>query len=91
MQRAAAHAARRAGLSLRIVDVDADPHAAARYGTEVPVLLIPGGGVLRGTPASADIAAAFRHAGTGPTAFGRIKTSLAALFSSRTQGRGVRS
>lgn len=97
MQRAAAHAAGRTGLALRIVDVDADPDAAARYGTEVPVLLIPGGGVLRGTTSSADIAAAFRQAraadrpaGTGFAAFGRIKAGLAAFFSGRHPGRGVR-
>jgi len=98
MQRAATHAARRAGISLRIVDVDADREAAERYGTEVPVLLVPGGGVLRGMPASADIAAAFRdaaagapRAGTGFAILHRIKTGLSAAFARRHQGRGVRS
>jgi hypothetical protein len=98
MQRAAAHAARRSGITLRIVDVDANRDAGQRYGTQVPVLLLPGGGVLRGMPASAAIAAAFRIAAPDTRGAGvrfplleRIKGSLGALFSGRTQGRGVRS
>ncbi len=98
MQRAAAHAARRAGISLRVVDVDADREAADRYGTEVPVLLLPGGGVLRGRATSAEIAAAFRdaapgapRAGMGSTVLDRIRAGLAAIFSGRHHGRGARS
>ena len=98
MQRAAAHAARRAGISLRVVDVDVDHAAAARYGTEVPILLIPGGGVLRGGATSAAIAEAFRRALPGAPRDGqwlaildRIRARVAAALTGRQQKRRARS
>jgi glutaredoxin len=39
MERVLQEAAARGAIALQIVDVDADPRLAARYGTEVPVLL----------------------------------------------------
>jgi len=62
MRRAAERAARRHGLALTIVDIDTDPALAARYGQEVPVLLLPGGVVLRGRVEPGEIEAGFAAA-----------------------------
>lgn len=82
LRRAAGRAARRAGLALVVVDVDSDPVLAARYGQEVPVLVLPGGGVLKGRVEPGVLAAAFAAATTGTSAgvaarARRVVTSLA--------------
>jgi glutaredoxin len=71
--RAARRAARRHGVPLAVIDVDADPLLRARYGDEVPVLELPGEPPLRGRAGAREIDAAFRRvagrhgASRGPT------------------------
>jgi hypothetical protein len=60
LRRSAARAARRAGLPLVVVDIDSDPVLASRYGTEVPVLILPGGRTLSGRVLPGEVDAAFR-------------------------------
>lgn len=60
MKRAALWASRRARVPLEVVDVDSAPELVARYGTLVPVLVLPGGGVLSGGAGAAEIERAFR-------------------------------
>ncbi len=60
MRRAARRAARRHGLRLRVVDVNSDPVLEARFGREVPVLLLPGGRTIRGPAAYVDVDRLFR-------------------------------
>ena len=50
---------RRLGCSVTSVDVDADEALAARYGHEVPVLLLDGYPVLSGIIREGDVLAAF--------------------------------
>ena len=75
MRRAAARAARRSGLDLVVVDVDSDPALAARYGQEVPVLVLPGGAVLKGRAEPGAITTAFAAAtaGAGPGVAARAR------------------
>jgi hypothetical protein len=76
MRRAAERAARRSGLALVVVDVDADPALAARYGHEVPVLALPGGVVLKGRVEAGAVEAAFASVAAG--ARGRTSPGVAA-------------
>lgn len=63
LRRSASRAARRHGISLRTVDVLSDAGLASRYANEVPLLVLPGGRVLRGRVAAGEVEAAFRAAG----------------------------
>ena len=65
MRREAERASHRTGLPLRIVEITGDTALEARYGTEVPVLVMPGGETLRGRTLPAEIEGAFRRA-AGP-------------------------
>ena len=62
LKRAAARAARRHGVPLTVVDIEKDAALASRYGSEVPVLHLPGGGVLQGRASPDEIESAFRSA-----------------------------
>ncbi len=62
LRRIAARAARRAGIPLRVKDISSDPDLMARYGSEVPVLELPGGGTLGARATDAEVNAAFRQA-----------------------------
>jgi hypothetical protein len=66
MRRAAARAARRHGLGLRIVDIGGDAGLEARYGDAVPVLVLPAM-TFSGRADARAIEAAFRAA-RGPVA-----------------------
>ncbi len=72
MKRAAARAARRHGIPLSVVDVEADAGLATTYADRVPVLVLPGGGTLQGRTAPADIDAAFRAAALQRGRAGRL-------------------
>jgi glutaredoxin len=65
MHRAARRCARRHGVALRVVDVDASPEFAARYGQDVPVLELPHGQSFRGRAASDALDQAFLEARRG--------------------------
>jgi VanZ family protein len=62
LHRAAARAARRAAVPLRVVDITHDATLASRYKNEVPVLLLPGGRRLQGRVEPGEVEAAFREA-----------------------------
>jgi hypothetical protein len=62
LTRLASRSARRHGVRLRVVDVDTDPALQERYGSEVPVLDLPGGGCLRGWAGAREVDDAFRRA-----------------------------
>jgi glutaredoxin len=62
LRRVAARAARRAGIPLRVTDVSLDPDLLARYGSEVPVLELPGGRTLGARATDAEVNAAFQEA-----------------------------
>ncbi len=63
LRRAAARAARRHGMGLRVVDVEKDEALRTQYGNEIPVLLLPGGRILKGRVPADEIEAAFLAAG----------------------------
>jgi hypothetical protein len=62
MRRAAARAARRHRVPLRVVDIEGDAGLEARYGKSVPVLVLPEGVAFAGRAAAAAIDGAFRAA-----------------------------
>lgn len=62
MRREAKRAARRTGLPLRVVEISGDTALEARFGREVPVLVMPGGETLRGRPPRGEVESAFRRA-----------------------------
>jgi len=62
LRRAAKRGARRHGLALRVVEVGADPVLEARYGRDVPVLVLPGGRTIRGRARYDEVERAFREA-----------------------------
>ena len=62
LERAAARAARRHGVSLRVIDIETDPALRARYDLAVPVLVLPGGEEIRGRAAGSEVEEAFRRA-----------------------------
>jgi predicted DsbA family dithiol-disulfide isomerase len=62
LKREAGRAARRNHFDLRCVDVRSDPELEQRYGCEVPVLVLPGGGTIRGRAAPGQVEAAFSKA-----------------------------
>src|SRR5882672_5779634 len=62
LRRSARRAARRAALSVREVDVSLDPDLLARYGNETPMLVLPGGRMIRGQASAIMVEAAFREA-----------------------------
>jgi hypothetical protein len=62
MQREAKRAARRTGIPLRVVEIGGDAEMERRYGTEVPVLVIPGGETLQGRCGPGEVDGAFRRA-----------------------------
>jgi hypothetical protein len=61
LRRLAGRSARRHGVRLRVVEVDSDPELVRRFGDQVPVLLLPGGGRLQGRAAARDVEEAFRR------------------------------
>ena len=65
MKREASRLARRFRLSLRTVDISGARDLLSRYGSEVPVLVLPGGATFRGRAESAALYAAFRDAARG--------------------------
>ncbi|MCZ6697239.1 MAG: glutaredoxin family protein [Acidobacteria bacterium] len=65
MKREASRLARRFRLPLRTVDISGTRDLLSRYGTEVPVLELPGGVTFRGRAESAALYAAFREASKG--------------------------
>ena len=61
LKRLAGRSARRHGVRLRVVEVDSDPELVRRFGDQVPVLLLPGGGRVQGRAAARDVEDAFRR------------------------------
>jgi len=62
LKRLAARSARRHGVRLRVIAVDSDPDLVARYGDQVPVLLLPDGGRVQGGAGAREVEEAFRRA-----------------------------
>jgi len=62
MRREAERASRRTGLLLEVVEISGDPALERRYGTEVPVLVMPGGETFRGRTVAGEIERAFARA-----------------------------
>jgi hypothetical protein len=62
MRREAERASHRTGLPIGVVEITGDTALEARYGTEVPVLVMPGGETLRGRTPPGEVEAAFRRA-----------------------------
>ncbi len=62
LRRLARRAARRAGIPLVEHEVSGRPDLEARFGSEVPVLVIPGQAPLKGKVGAAEVEAAFRRA-----------------------------
>jgi Glutaredoxin-like domain (DUF836) len=67
-RRTAAHASRRHGMILRVVDVSRDAALLQRFGNEVPLLQLPGGTVLQGRVAAERVQQAFREVAEGGSA-----------------------
>lgn len=65
MHRAARRCARRHGVALRVVDIDADARLLARYGDDVPVLELPNGRSFQGRATAEALELAFNEAGRG--------------------------
>ncbi|MFQ5876882.1 MAG: glutaredoxin family protein [Acidobacteriota bacterium] len=87
MRRAAERASRRHGIALQVVDISGDPGLMARYGQEIPVLILPDGRTLRGRAEGRDVEAAFRDLGR-ETARCRARGGFRALLQ-LFRGRGV--
>lgn len=62
LNRSAARASRRHGIPLVVIDVDSDPDLVARYGSDIPVLSLPGGEVIRGRTEARQVEEAFLRA-----------------------------
>ena len=62
LKRLAGRSARRHGMRLRVIEIDADPDLVARFGDQVPVLLLPDGGRLQGGAGAREVDEAFRRA-----------------------------
>jgi len=62
LERAAARAARRQGISLRVIDIETDPALRSRYDLAVPVLVLPGGEEIHGRATGSEVEEAFRRA-----------------------------
>lgn len=62
LERLAARSARRHGVRLRVISVDSDPDLIARFGDQVPVLLLPDGGRVQGVAGAREVEEAFRRA-----------------------------
>lgn len=62
LKRLARRSSRRHGVGLRVIEIDSDPQLVARFGDQVPVLLLPGGGRVRGRAGSREVDEAFRRA-----------------------------
>ena len=65
MKREASRLARGFRLPLRTVDISGNRDLLSRYGSEVPVLVFPGGVTFRGRAENTALAAAFRDASAG--------------------------
>ncbi len=65
MKREASRLARRFRVPLRAVDISGNRDLLSRYGSEVPVLELPGGVIFRGRAQSTALSAAFRDASAG--------------------------
>ena len=65
MKREASRLARRFRLSLRTVDISGNRDLLSRYGSKVPVLVLPGGVTFRGRAQNKALSAAFRDASAG--------------------------
>ena len=62
LKRLAGRSARRHGVRLRVIAVDSDPELVARFGDQVPVLLLPDGGRLQGGAGAREVDEAFHRA-----------------------------
>jgi len=62
LRRLARRASRRTGIPLVEQEVGGDPELEARFGSEVPVLIIAGQSPLRGKVGSSEVDALFRRA-----------------------------
>ncbi len=62
LRRSARRSARRHGVPLHEIDIDADPDLRARYGEQVPVLELPGEPTVIGRAGPAEVDEAFRRA-----------------------------
>jgi glutaredoxin len=61
LKRLAERSARRHGVPLRVIEVDSDPDLVARFGEQVPVLLLPGGVRVQGRAGAREVEEAFRR------------------------------
>jgi glutaredoxin len=61
LKRLAARSARRHGVRLRVITVDSDTDLVARYGDQVPVLLLPDGGRVQGGAGAREVEEAFHR------------------------------
>lgn len=59
LHRSAARASRRHDVPLVVIDIDSDPDLVARYGGEIPVLILPGGAMICGRAEAREVEEAF--------------------------------
>ena len=84
MKREAERASRRTAIALRVIEISGNAELESLYGTEVPVLVMPGGETLRGRSAPGEVEGAFRRAaGTEP---GRRHSSATTGQATRRRG-----
>ena len=62
LKRLAERSARRHGVRLRVIAIDSFPDLVARFGDQVPVLLLPDGGRVQGGARAIEEDEAFRRA-----------------------------
>lgn len=62
LHRSAARASRRHGVPLVAIDIDSDADLVARYGRDIPVLILPGGEMICGRAEARKVEAAFLRA-----------------------------
>lgn len=79
LRRLARRASRRTGIPLVEQEVGGDPELEARFGSEVPVLIIAGQSPLRGKVGSAEVDALFHRAAGSAGAPSRWRRWLAVL------------
>jgi len=88
LKRLAGRSARRHGVRLRVIEIDADPDLVARFGEQVPVLLLPDGGRLQGGVGAREVDEAFRRAHPRPPSWVRGLLDLAARAVGARPGGG---
>ncbi len=62
LHRSAARAARRHNIPLIVIDIDSDADLLARYGSDIPVLILPGGAMICGRAETRQVEEAFLRA-----------------------------